>query len=73
VSQWACLATAMQHTREQFGNPRVRSREPTHWMNTTLRGDLPFNRIFPAVARAETIRSTQGGHHLRVDAVTESG
>ena len=34
----ACLAVYMQHTLEQYGRPTDSSREPTHWMNTTVLG-----------------------------------
>ena len=34
----ACLAVYMQHTLEQYGRPTDSSREPTHWMKTTVLG-----------------------------------
>src|SRR5680860_1903571 len=45
----ACFAVYMQHTLEQQGRPTDSSREPTHWMKTTVFGSSGSSFFLPMV------------------------
>ncbi len=60
----ASLAAYMQQTEEQYPWSQVMSREPTHWIQATLRGRCPSDGRFTSPVKGPEALSMRSNSRL---------